>query len=75
MQHIQLLKSRCISFHNFSKYSCLIFNYLLSYREVFNTIAAEDLEFADDEDSEFEIPEFGKGSSSYDEVIITEVQS
>jgi len=39
------------------------------YREVFNTIAAEDLEFADDEDSEFEIPEFGKGNSSYDEVV------
>lgn len=29
------------------------------------------MEFADNEDSDFEIPEFGDGSSSYDEVTIT----
>nr|CAG4641795.1 EOG090X085R [Eurycercus lamellatus] len=35
--------------------------------EVFNKIAAEDMEFAHDEDSDFEIPDFGDSKSSYDE--------
>jgi len=39
------------------------------YRELFNKIAAEDMEFADNVDSDFEIPEFGNGSSSYDDVV------
>lgn len=55
-------------------YSPISFSFsdnLLFYRELFNTIAAEDMEFADNEDSDFEIPEFGDGSSSYDEVTIT----
>lgn len=39
------------------------------YREVFKTIAAEDSEFYSDDDSDFEIPEFGKSDSSFDDVV------
>lgn len=39
------------------------------HRELFNRIAAEDMEFAHDEDSDFEIPEFGDAGSNYDEVL------
>nr|CAG4648003.1 EOG090X085R [Moina brachiata] len=39
------------------------------YTELFKEIAAEDLEFAEDEDSDFEIPEFGDANSDYDETV------
>jgi len=39
------------------------------YNEVFNTLAKEDLDFIDDEDSDFEIPSFGKYESDYEEVV------
>nr|CAG4643295.1 EOG090X085R [Ilyocryptus agilis] len=39
------------------------------YRELFNKIAAEDMEFAHDQDSDFEIPEFGDANSNYEEVV------
>lgn len=38
------------------------------YREVFNKIAAEDSEYQKDGDSDFEVPNFGKSDSSYEEV-------
>ena len=38
------------------------------YRKVFESIAAEDLEFMQDMKSNFEIPGFGKSTSNYDEV-------
>lgn len=41
---------------------------LMFGRELFNKIAAEDMEFAHDEDSDFEIPEFGNATSDYEEV-------
>ena len=37
-------------------------------RELFNQIAAEDMEFADGDDSDFEIPDFGSSKSDYEEV-------
>lgn len=39
------------------------------YREVFNKLAAEDSEFNDDFDSDFEIPCFGKADSQFNEVV------
>lgn len=39
------------------------------YREVFNKISAEDSEFDDNLDSDFEIPMFGKSGSSYEDVV------
>lgn len=39
------------------------------YREVFNTIAAEDSEFMQSEDSDFEVPSFGSSSSSYEDIV------
>lgn len=39
------------------------------YKEVFNTIAAEDSEFYSDMDSDFEIPNFGKSNSSFEDVV------
>nr|CAG4651925.1 EOG090X085R [Triops cancriformis] len=38
------------------------------YREVFNKIAAEDMEFAEEKEH-FDIPTFGKSTSSYEEVV------
>ena len=43
--------------------------YITWNRELFNQIASEDMEFAHDEDSDFEIPEFGNATSDYDEVL------
>jgi len=37
------------------------------YREVFNTIAKEDSEFLESQDSDFEYPSFGKSVDSYEE--------
>lgn len=37
-------------------------------RELFNRIAAEDMEFSQDQDSDFEIPDFGDSTSNYSEV-------
>eukprot|EP00092_Neocalanus_flemingeri_P008436 GFUD01009092.1.p1 GENE.GFUD01009092.1~~GFUD01009092.1.p1 ORF type:complete len:613 (-),score=220.70 GFUD01009092.1:9-1847(-) len=39
------------------------------YSEVFNTLAKEDLDFIDDEDSDFEIPGFGKSRDEYESVV------
>jgi len=39
------------------------------YQEVFQNIAAEDQPFMDEQDSDFEIPSFGKSDSSYEEVV------
>lgn len=39
------------------------------YSEVFNKLAAEDLEHISDEDSDFEIPSFGRSDSSYEDVV------
>uniref|UniRef100_A0A1B6MKP1 DnaJ homolog subfamily C member 21 n=1 Tax=Graphocephala atropunctata TaxID=36148 RepID=A0A1B6MKP1_9HEMI len=39
------------------------------YREVFNKIAAEDSNFDSGSDSDFEIPNFGKSNSSYEDVV------
>ena len=39
------------------------------YRTVFETLAAEDSEFAKDQDSDEEIPGFGDSQSSYEEVV------
>ena len=39
------------------------------YREVFNKLAAEDSEYMSEDDSDFEIPDFGRSDSSYDEVV------
>lgn len=39
------------------------------YREVFNRLAAEDSEYHSDLDSDFEIPNFGKSSSLFEEVV------
>ncbi|KAK3930209.1 DnaJ-like protein subfamily C member 21 [Frankliniella fusca] len=39
------------------------------YREVFNKIAAEDSEFMEDGDSDYEIPAFGNSSSDFKEVV------
>lgn len=41
---------------------------MYSSSELFKEIAAEDLEFVEEEDSDFEIPEFGDANSDYDEV-------
>ena len=56
--------------------TCKILYCLLSYnsyffliREVFNKISAEDMEFAHDQDSDFEIPMFGNATSDYNEVV------
>jgi len=38
------------------------------YNEVFKTIAKEDLDFMDEQDSDFEVPEFGSSSDDYEEV-------
>nr|CAG4651080.1 EOG090X085R [Simocephalus serrulatus] len=39
------------------------------YRELFNRISAEDMEFSQDQDSDFEIPDFGNSTSDYNEVV------
>lgn len=39
------------------------------YREVFNKIAAEDSEYMEDGDSDFEIPGFGKSTSDFKETV------
>jgi len=39
------------------------------YNEVFNTLAKEDMDFIDDEDSDFEIPCFGKMNDDYESVV------
>jgi len=39
------------------------------YDEVFNTLAKEDMDFIDDEDSDFEIPCFGKSMDDYEGVV------
>jgi len=39
------------------------------YIEVFNTLAKEDMDFIDDEDSDFEIPGFGKSTDEYEMVV------
>jgi len=39
------------------------------YDEVFNTLAKEDMDFIDDEDSDFEIPSFGKAADDYETVV------
>jgi len=39
------------------------------YIEVFNTLAKEDMDFIDDEDSDFEIPGFGKSADEYEMVV------
>lgn len=39
------------------------------YREVFNKIAAEDAEFMEDGDSEFEVPEFGSTTSDFKDIV------
>ena len=38
------------------------------YREVFKKLSAEDYEFLDDKESDFEYPGFGTSQSDYDEV-------
>jgi len=38
------------------------------YNEVFKTLAKEDFDFIDDEESDFEIPEFGKSVDEYEDV-------
>ncbi|XP_034243677.1 dnaJ homolog subfamily C member 21 [Thrips palmi] len=43
--------------------------YYAVYREVFNKIAAEDSEYMEDGDSDFEIPSFGNSSSDFKEVV------
>uniref|UniRef100_A0A6V7JJ97 DnaJ homolog subfamily C member 21 n=1 Tax=Bracon brevicornis TaxID=1563983 RepID=A0A6V7JJ97_9HYME len=39
------------------------------YRRVFETIVAEDMEFAEDGDSDDEMPTFGRSDSSYEDVV------
>jgi len=39
------------------------------YNEVFNILAKEDMDFIDDEDSDFEIPGFGKSVDDYETVV------
>jgi len=39
------------------------------YNEVFNILAKEDMDFIDDEDSDFEIPSFGKSVDDYETVV------
>ncbi|XP_046442610.1 dnaJ homolog subfamily C member 21-like [Daphnia pulex] len=41
------------------------------YSELFSKIAAEDMEFSQDQDSDFEIPDFGNSTSDYSEVVRT----
>jgi hypothetical protein len=43
---------------------------ILHLRELFTKIGEEDLDFASDVDSDFEIPEFGDSTSDYEEVIL-----
>lgn len=43
--------------------------YYSVYREVFNKIAAEDSEYMEDGDSDFEIPSFGNSTSDFKEVV------
>jgi hypothetical protein len=66
-------KDTIASTGEFKILDCLIFNPRIYFREVFNKIAAEEIElFREEEsDNEFEIPEFGTSTSSYDDVIIT----
>ena len=40
------------------------------YRQVFEQLAAEDYEFMEDKDSDWQMPGFGDSQSSYEEVII-----
>ncbi|XP_064624905.1 dnaJ homolog subfamily C member 21-like [Lineus longissimus] len=40
-----------------------------TYREVFKKLSAEDYEFMDDEDSDYNFPDFGASQSSYEEVV------
>lgn len=39
------------------------------YREIFNKLAAEDSEYMEDEDSDYEIPAFGNSTSDFKEVV------
>ncbi|KAJ9576416.1 hypothetical protein L9F63_006728 [Diploptera punctata] len=39
------------------------------YREVFNKLAAEDVDYMSDVDSDFEVPSFGNSDSSYEDVV------
>jgi len=38
------------------------------YNEVFNTLIKEDMDFIDEEDSDFEVPVFGKSTDDYEEI-------
>ena len=38
------------------------------FKEVFNTIASEDMEFMDEQDEEFEVPSFGCANDTYEDV-------
>lgn len=38
------------------------------YRDVFKTLSAEDYQFMDDKESDFEFPDFGNSQSDYEEV-------
>merc|ERR550519_1404837 len=38
------------------------------FKEVFNTIASEDMEFMDEQDEEFEVPSFGCTNDTYEDV-------
>lgn len=40
------------------------------YKEVFKKLAAEDYDFLDNKESDYEFPEFGTSQSDYDEVRI-----
>jgi hypothetical protein len=41
---------------------------------LFSKIAAEDMEFSQDQDSDFEIPDFGNSTSDYSEVEESKLQ-
>uniref|UniRef100_A0A1B6ESU2 DnaJ homolog subfamily C member 21 n=1 Tax=Cuerna arida TaxID=1464854 RepID=A0A1B6ESU2_9HEMI len=60
----QYFTSSCFSGYNDDEKS-----FYSVYREVFNKIAAEDSGFQSGSDSDFEIPNFGKSDSSYEEVV------
>jgi hypothetical protein len=42
--------------------------------ELFSKVAAEDMEFSQDQDSDFEIPDFGNSTSDYSEVEESKLQ-
>src|SRR5699024_11109549 len=46
----------------------IVFYYFLVYRDVFNKIAAEDMNYLEDE-AKHKIPDFGSANSDYDTVV------